>query len=549
MNSDRPNEIKDFVLSHITTTNFKSLDCELRIPLDQQDLVIFGPNGSGKTQIIWALLIFFRFFNTRVEHAKKAWLVLSHILADELDPNLADLSNFESFVKQTTPECSIAHITGFGQLAQTSLQLDCELQVNGVIQLKCDQGPLFDSKIGYAFIHPRFQFQHPKKETTHLVPLNNFSPNIRNRFGRLSEGAKERISNILASIFPGHKQMTLDAHGNLTVVSDSQSIEVMFTGWAFQKLVCTFVLLFTLIELVSLPNAQKISQTKYLLLEEPEAMLYPTITVEFFRLLRQECNAAKIRLILTSHDPMIVNMASARLPLCAGAEDTTGSVLVELIGSCQAPLLLLEGNNDVGLLKCLIQDFESDVQRCVNVKKETAFNLDRNKYENWLSLWKEFNEHANIVVLRDPDLIQNIPATPTKTAEGTMCVYWQLPSIESFVIFELFENHVAVWHAVATAIGQQTKFFSNVDGQELDVFSTAKNLVLSTSASGPSFEDAIAICRGIRGHKFWGKLSTPAQVFARWDVQNAHPQVRAMIRDTLSQLSGLLKCELRSVWE
>ena len=42
--------------------NFKRFK-SIEVPLEEFPLVIFGPNGSGKTQLLWSLTLFFRAFN------------------------------------------------------------------------------------------------------------------------------------------------------------------------------------------------------------------------------------------------------------------------------------------------------------------------------------------------------------------------------------------------------------------------------------------------------------------------------------------------------
>jgi hypothetical protein len=131
--------------------------------------VISGSNGTGKTQIIWAITLFLRAYNSRSKdsaHSKNTTLSLSsqHLFEVLAHPYFQNATIFDNFLNDSEKNATIA--------AQIYNQKKFEFQIKPNGELKFIL-PLYNvqEKIHYALVTSTFLFCNSKDEKIGILEL------------------------------------------------------------------------------------------------------------------------------------------------------------------------------------------------------------------------------------------------------------------------------------------------------------------------------------------------------------------------------------------
>lgn len=447
--------------------DFKRFE-RLEVPLDKPIVIIYGPNGSGKSQILWSIVLYCRAHNTRFVDSQwyhiPAYLSLVDEAPDFLHPTFKQGVGYTNFVRQQSQKQNeevqrasfIAHFDdGDSCLA--------ELQANGKLEIKAAAGISHQKKIGFAFMLPTFAFDVPK-EVRLGAPLTSHTPCIRAHYHKLSEEHRALIRQHMQQLFGQSITLIIpgEAGGGLVVMvtettyDSTATLEVQHMGAAFQKVFASLVLFYRLLmpyyeHQVSLSGGvQPISERLYLI-EEPEAVLYPSLVQTFFTLLRDLCAQHQVKLIATTHDQWITSQGDTKIALSATypgkVEEEKGlQSLKEALGHTiaggidrhmNAKVIACEGPGDETFLRHLASLVGNQLQG-VTFLHMKGKNLEIKDSEKLLPMALQATfPTATVCVLRDPDFRRDPPNSVIVQAQqgkpGHKLLWWKLPAIESFI--------------------------------------------------------------------------------------------------------------------
>eukprot|EP00742_Colponemidia_sp_Colp-10_P004129 GILJ01004407.1.p1 GENE.GILJ01004407.1~~GILJ01004407.1.p1 ORF type:complete len:346 (-),score=32.39 GILJ01004407.1:86-1123(-) len=295
----------------LTITNFKRFP-KLEIRL-HQDLVIFGPNGSGKTQVLWGLLLYFRAHNLRVQGSKyidQETFTLSKEIAKLLCvQQMNELTSYLSFAHQHDGHAG--NVT-FCANTEEHGSLTFTLRANSDLQLKnLPSSDVFQpkEKIRFALLTIPFMFIPDDKEVRVLSEtLNTGRPHLRGSYHKLHSGSKQAIDGYINRLFPNIVGLVQacdldparenDFSLRCKYKNGTYGVEVMYEGAAFQKILSSFIMIFAL--------KQAVESVKYLLVEEPESFLYPSLVHIYFAALKEITSKNNIHLIVTTNSAAIL---------------------------------------------------------------------------------------------------------------------------------------------------------------------------------------------------------------------------------------------------
>lgn len=291
-----------FLPLKLTLKNYKCFP-SIAIPLDQPILIIYGSNGSGKTQLIWAILLFLRAYNIRVG-GKKSFNLL---------PNLADLlchtpyrylDSFCSFANTLNEDADSTDIP-FILSRENAIDSCMVLYVNGKVEFQIPTDPSFPplEKIAFAYASFSFHFHPPKvEEIGDFEILTSSANNIRLLFSTLPIESKDFISSKMTELFgcKSIEQTQVPRKYDINIVEEnSYQREIMFCGSAFQKIFVGFVLLECLIN--------KSEAIKFFLMEEIETLLDERLLNPYFISISNRCEEKMVQLFISSNSTAIVN--------------------------------------------------------------------------------------------------------------------------------------------------------------------------------------------------------------------------------------------------
>ena len=174
---------------------------------------------------------------------------------------------------------------------------------------------------------------------------------MRSLYRNLDELRKTIVLDIMRSLFDVRKIESTKS-GELLIFerSESFSLEVMLCGSALQKVLSGLILLTTLISCEA--------ETKFFLVEEIEALLYPSLVVKYFQRIRDHCIDNNIKLLLTSNSREILDSVNTEEKICLSLE-IPGEQLLEaslhsILGFSQEdsrPVLICDGSHDKKFLE------------------------------------------------------------------------------------------------------------------------------------------------------------------------------------------------------
>ena len=412
--------------------NFKRFD-HLEIILPENELIICGENGSGKTQILWAFLLFFRGYN--LGSTAKPLQVQSEISDLLAHPALSSLPNYESFIHSMDGSYGMA---SFSASFRTSLNVDVTLKANGILELLTKDNQTFKSKLHFAFMGSSYHYTSKEELFENSkTPLNSSGLIMRQLYHRLSEINKRSLNEVLGDLFNtiispvGEDSPTLSA----LELPDCKAIDIMFCGSALQKVAAALTLVFFL-------SQQPSTNSKYYLIEEPEAMLYPSVIIKFFHHLRNICAIHGIYLIGSTNSEYIYNLSCerSRLTLKRNLELADEDTLKQVLGFMRADapadkriLLVCDGKDDQKFLeKILPPDLASNF-------KFNTFGNQIGKPEIVRFLHSQLE--GRIVYVRDSEFkdVDSITSFEAACRPATV-IHHVLPCVESYYILDALEN-------------------------------------------------------------------------------------------------------------
>jgi energy-coupling factor transporter ATP-binding protein EcfA2 len=159
--------------------------------------LILGSNGSGKTSLVWALLLLLRGYNTR---AKRSTHTESELVEVQRLDELADLFNYpgltnSSFGAIFCPSTLSGHphevIKVSGDVCGS--KFTCQYNTSGVLSLCPNKHDPPAEEIRFAFMSPETVFTSPRKEVDDVDVLSSAVPAARKLFRALSLEFKAHI--------------------------------------------------------------------------------------------------------------------------------------------------------------------------------------------------------------------------------------------------------------------------------------------------------------------------------------------------------------------
>jgi energy-coupling factor transporter ATP-binding protein EcfA2 len=305
-------------LERLEINNFKrfpSLDVNLKAP----SLLITGPNGCGKTQLLWAILLFFRAYNSRIdeEDKKRKKFPIHPEIHELLCPSLHGLNTFISFVNTTEEDadgepCGKVRFTGTFSNEKVFTAL---LHSNGVLEFRDLPDMKGEEKIRFASISSSYRIKSPTAQTATKALIAHHD-NIRYLYNALGDERKAFVGKSLTQLFRITELTVQEKSGqHLVLVHDASgvSLEIVHHGTAFQKVFATLVYLSTL--------SQQPESRKYLLVDELECHLYPAVVTEFLDTLTTKATEWNVKLIITSMSADVIKPFPQQNLLCLSAEN------------------------------------------------------------------------------------------------------------------------------------------------------------------------------------------------------------------------------------
>lgn len=202
-NTNQNDNNNGLVLSCLKLENYKKFDF-LEVPLSEFQ-VIMGANGSGKTQILWAIILVLRSYNScRAE--SENWKMKEHVIISPselgllLDPCFQDASLKENFIPHKLLE-KTENKTTISTIYFGDQSFSCSVLPNGELKLSRSDIQMIGEKIRFAFVGVQPMFTIPMKETKVSEFLSSNNPNMRGLFKQLPREFKARINLLNEGIF------------------------------------------------------------------------------------------------------------------------------------------------------------------------------------------------------------------------------------------------------------------------------------------------------------------------------------------------------------
>ena len=180
-------------ITSINLQNFKQFG-DLVVDRLQESHVIMGPNGFGKTTIMWGLILFFRGYNVlrlldsshkgkgniRMDSSKDLGLLLNY-------SGLEDLNNHMHFL----PKCEFdANKRTVLKATLNGKEFSCMIEVNGTLTITPTPAEV-DHKIRFAYMGTETSWSGPSTEMKSNSPIYTSSvPNCRGRYMMLKDDYK-----------------------------------------------------------------------------------------------------------------------------------------------------------------------------------------------------------------------------------------------------------------------------------------------------------------------------------------------------------------------
>jgi len=225
----------------------------------------------------------------------------------------------------------------------------------------------------------------------------------------------------------------------------------MFMGSAFQKIFASLTLLYNLV----LENGS----IKYYLIEEPEALLYPTLVEKFYTIIQNICKENNIKLIVTSNNNYIIYTSKNLLPLTNDEYENINNIPKYLgIFNTFRNILLVEGSDEeskngfitkLAEIYPILNNFE-----IIAEKKFPSYEIIKNFINTY---------NRKIIYLKDAEFLPyNRVDDHNKNCKmdknNIYQIYTELPCSESYLIL-----NDLLYGDKNVNINKLNKYFNNID--------------------------------------------------------------------------------------
>ena len=433
-----------------------------------------------------------------------------------------ELRSFDSFLNN--PSEKFAKIDG--TICNSFVQ--CKLEINGNVypQPTC---PESNERIRFAIVGPHFEFGTTEmigtKESSEI--LTSANQNIRSRYVFLKKEFQEEIKNSLSQLF-GIDDIVYESEASfgggvntLEFKEGSRSWNPMFLGGAVQKVFATLTLLFTL--------ASAKERKRIFLIEEPEATLYPSIIKTFFTILVELCTSHGIQLITTSNSHEVIDsidynhiLAMIDPPQFVNDKD----------------MLFAVGKDDGYFISKMATLLGISITHVHMVNKQTCSLQQKRQLSDAV---KKVTGHS-VYFLKDPDFTApdkvHIREAEDQKATGAKVVFWDLPSVESYLILhEVIATKRSTADFLANIDALAVHYFGGIKAQKINNNTPTVLHVWTTAVEEEKKEnpDWTKIVRVIHGHTWFElvlKKSTSTYICQYVDktIFTACPTLKAKIK-------------------
>jgi hypothetical protein len=253
----------------------------LSLPLEK-DLVITGKSGSGKTQIIWAYLLYFKGFNGQCSGKSYQPIYLRSVAPELLDPCLNGLRNHSSFLNCTNKNKNSVEFRGYlnNQQFNVTLVAGCNFVLTN--------GSSTSGERRIKFAHMGSSYSFNTLMTTPSDHITSNDNSLRYRYFALKYKSKTEIRDFMRNIF--HIKVDNDTYDDRIFLNGH---DIMFSSSSMQKIFASLVILYSLLESTK-------DDFAYYLMDDIEAGLEPDSVSILYNYLLGKCRSKGIKLIVTS---------------------------------------------------------------------------------------------------------------------------------------------------------------------------------------------------------------------------------------------------------
>ncbi|KJE94116.1 hypothetical protein CAOG_04804 [Capsaspora owczarzaki ATCC 30864] len=457
----------EFRLHQLRLQNFKKFE-DITLTLTPSPKIIVGANGSGKTQILWAILIFLRGHNSRIPSSK-------HFHSDpfrftELEDLFGDRAFLDSveipdtLVRVGTSDKKFTLTGTFHDSRYHGTNKDDDPNVHAQMAYSLKDGLLLDKShhkslapIRFAFLPPTYQWGTQKFErpVDHMF-LSAGVQHLRNRLDQ--QEAVDFVNQALVHLKFQAKLTVVASSGrgpvDVTVTENGVTLDIGVCAGSLQKIIAILTLLY---HLTSDATAQAVKKEgkpgqntfkqRIFLIDELEALLYESVASKLYAFLVNTCAEHDIQLIVATNSRAIIEQRldtrqdvlfltwdgkaveiSNNLPYKQVQEHLFPVLDALSQVKDSKPILVLEGKNDEEFYRkytTLGQHFHF-LTTSGAVNKQSVSNI----------LTQAKLKH---VFLRDSDMYAASPDLTAAQARitkivGAPVVYTLLPCIESYLI-------------------------------------------------------------------------------------------------------------------
>ncbi|KJE97052.1 hypothetical protein CAOG_010074 [Capsaspora owczarzaki ATCC 30864] len=457
----------EFRLHQLRLQNFKKFE-DITFTLTPSPKIIVGANGSGKTQILWAILIFLRGHNARVPSSK-------HFSKDvfRFEDELEDLFGDRFFSnKYQSPDTLVRvgapnrKFTLTGTFHDTTYHHTNE---NVMLEYSLDKGLLQDkpdnhqslAPIRFAFMPPMYQWGDRKEELLreHMF-LTAGVQHMRFRLFQAKDFVSDGLKQLGLQATVSAVRDGVDGPVTATVTENGVTLDIGACAGSLQKIIAILTLLYHLTAGATINAAQDEAREKEIahdpspfkqrifLIDELEALLYENVTAKLYDFLVSTCAEHDIQLIVATNSRAIIDPRlktdqqimfltpdgkAVELTDDLPKDEQGRASLYPILNALSQvkdskPLLVLEGANDQAFYSkytTLGQHFHF---------LTTSGAVNKHGVSNVLTQAK-----LKHVFLRDSDMYAASPDLPAAQARitkivGAPVVYTLLPCIESYLI-------------------------------------------------------------------------------------------------------------------
>jgi hypothetical protein len=266
----------------LNISNYKKFP-KLCLPLDK-DLVITGTSGAGKTQILWAYMLYFVGFNG--QHSKNAYrsVHLKSQVVSLLDDRFSGLNDYTSFLN----DAKDVKVNFQGSLENYDFKVNLSAGGNLVLSDGESTTNYDDKKIKVAYMKSSYTFPSIVNLPSNYNCLTSQDNSLLYRYFCLSSKSQTEIHNCMESTF--NYKITSNKRRNEILVD---GIGIPFSSMVAQKILASLILLYLLIETMK-------DNFAYYLMDDIEVYLDPDTAQLLYNYLLGVCHANNIKLIVTS---------------------------------------------------------------------------------------------------------------------------------------------------------------------------------------------------------------------------------------------------------